>query len=132
MNATFRLGIARPAAGTWVFTGFHGLCTGPATNAGVTVIMQRIIGEVMGVDMFPHLVACPRGKRIELDHLVGIVPFHKPGIRTEGRLIAADTGDPGVVIGQELTLRNYLTDVATRIWVTLPQLIAVPKSLLRQ
>src|SRR5215216_7853450 len=110
MNATFRLSISCPSTGTRVLTGLHCLGARPATNAGVTIIMQRIVRQVILLDMFPDLITRPCRKRIELDHLIGIVPFDKFCVGAESRLVAADAGDPGIVVGKELSLRDDLPD----------------------
>src|SRR4030095_1355792 len=120
MNATFGLGISSPTAGTRILSGLNSLSACPATNAWVTVIMQRIIWKVVCLDMFPHLIACPCCERIKLDHLIGIIPFDKSGIGAEGGLVTADTGNPGIVVCKKLSLRNHFANVATSIGVTIP------------
>src|SRR5688500_19226095 len=82
--------------------------------------------------MCPYLIACPTCKWIQLDHLVGIVPFNERSIRTESCLVAADACDPCIVIGKELTLRNHFADMAAGIRVIRPQCISMPEGLLRQ
>ena len=120
MNSTFGFGIAGPAARTRVLPRFDGFRAGPAADAWITVIMQRVIGQVVRLDMLPYLVTRPLSQRIELDHLVGIIPFDKFCICPECRLVATDAGDPGVVVGEELPLRDHFTDLATGIRVAIP------------
>src|SRR6266508_802242 len=120
MNATFCLDVPSPATRTRVLSGFHCFCAGPTTNAWVPVIMQRIVRKIVCMYMLPHLITRPGGKRIELDHLVGIIPFDKPGVRAESCLVTADARDPGIVVGKKLPLRNHLADLAAGIGITLP------------
>jgi hypothetical protein len=61
--------------------------------------VQGIIGKIVSVNMLPHLIARPGGKRVELDHLVGVIPLNQPGVGAECRLVAAYAGDPGIVAG---------------------------------
>src|SRR6185369_13029181 len=94
MNATLGLDVACPATGTWILPGFDSLGAGPTADARIAIIMQRIVRQVIFLDVFPDLVIGPCRQRVELDHPVGIIPFDQAGICTESRLIAADPGDP--------------------------------------
>src|SRR5512133_3781000 len=82
--------------------------------------------------MFPDLVTRPGGERIEFDHFVSVVPFDKSRVGTESGLVAANGGDPGIVVGKKLSLRDHLADETTGVWVTLPQFVTMTKRLLRQ
>ena len=74
----------------------------------------------MGLDMSPYLIARPCSQWIELDHLIGIIPFDQTGVGTEGGLIPADACDPGVVVCKELSLRDHFADLAAGIRIALP------------
>src|SRR5215475_10323976 len=110
MNAAFGLGFACPATGTRVFSGLYGFGARPAADAGIAVIVEWVVWQVVGVDVFPDLIARPGGQRIEFDHLVGIIPFDESRVCAEGSLVAADAGDPGIVVGEKLSLGNHLAN----------------------
>ena len=79
----------------------------------------------MRLNMFPDLIVRPCGKRVELDHLIGIIPFHKPGVGAEGRLVTAQSDlltiihqvDPMYVIvsAPESFLLKRRRDVAAKV-----------------
>src|SRR5688500_20009361 len=73
MKATFCLGSSRPAAGTGILSCFYGIGAGPAPNAWIPVIMQRIVRKLVGMNMLPHLLACACRQSLQFDHLVCII-----------------------------------------------------------
>src|SRR5947209_2348722 len=56
-----------PAAGACVFPRLGGPGTRGAANAGVALVVQRVIRNVVGVDVVPHLLIHPVGEGIDLE-----------------------------------------------------------------
>ena len=120
MDSAFGFGFASPATGARVLPGFDRVCARPAADAGITVIVQGVIRQVIYLNVFPDLFACPRRQRIEFCHLVGVIPFDKGSVGAEGGLVAADAGDPGFITGKELPLWNHFAYLATGVRVAFP------------
>lgn len=132
MKAAFCLGGACPATRARVLPAFDGLGAGPAPDAGIAIVVQRVVWQIVRLDVFPDLIAGPGRKRVQLDHLIGVVPLDEPRVSTESRLVAADACDPGAIVGEELPLGNHLADLAAGIGIAFPQFVAVAKCLLWQ
>src|SRR5207245_7624652 len=65
-----------------------------ATDARIILVVQRIIGHVVGADIFPDLLPIPVRDRIELHQTKFRVPFQLSRSSTRGCLIAANTCNP--------------------------------------
>src|SRR5215204_2555027 len=55
-----------------------------------------MVGEIVLVDVTPHLAVAPFRERIELPDTAGLVPFDLLSVRPGGRLLASDAGYPGL------------------------------------
>src|SRR5687768_8281634 len=105
MDAALGLAKARPAAGALIGVGGHGLGARPASDALVAVVVELVVGQLVDVQIGPHVRLGPGGQRVDLDQAVGVVPFHDAGVGAVGGLVAADGGDPGVFEGQVFAQR---------------------------
>src|SRR5262249_24027971 len=112
--ALFLLG-ARPAAGAFVLALAHRGGAGPAPDARVAVVMQWIVGNLMGNDEGPHLFTRPRQERTDLHEAELGVPLHKPGAGPVLGLVAADGAEPALLSHPRPAQRPHLAVVAALI-----------------
>src|SRR5690242_5347218 len=61
VQSAFGLGFACPAASSFVFAIHHSARAGPATNARITLIVQRIVRNILLDDHAPDLFLGPIG-----------------------------------------------------------------------
>src|SRR5262245_17763151 len=87
---------ARPAARALVFLRFSGARAGPAADTGETLIMQRIVGNVLRHDQLPDVLFGPVGERADFRQAEFPVPADDRRSGPVGALIAADARHPGV------------------------------------
>ena len=52
--------------------------------------MQLIIGYLMGADIFPNHFFGPTVKRVDLNKVVTLIPFHQVGIEPVQGLVLTD------------------------------------------
>src|SRR2546428_6304565 len=98
-----------PAAGALVLAGDGGARAGFAADRGVPALVQRVIWEVVLVDVRPDLVLGPRGQRRDLcQALVLGVGRDDWSRRARRSLLAAQAGDPRVVTMQRSRQRPRL------------------------
>ena len=66
-----------------------------APNAGVVLLVERIVRDVIRINIRPNLLPGPRSQGIDFHQLKSLIPFYEPSIRSCGRLIASNARDPG-------------------------------------
>src|SRR5688572_4702538 len=66
-----------------------------ASDGSVTPVVEGMVGEIVFVQVAPHVPVAPIDQRIELPDPAWVVPFHVLRVRPGGRLLASDPGDPG-------------------------------------
>src|SRR6185312_13072275 len=86
-----------PAAGTLVLALADRGRARPATDARITLIVQRVVRDVVPEDEVPHVLARPRQERIDLHETELGVPLHDARRGAMGCLIATDGTDPCLV-----------------------------------
>src|SRR5437667_191458 len=86
--------------------------------------VERVVGDLVQLDVGPDVLPFPFGERVELDQLELRVPFDQLGVRARGRLLAADAGDPGFVAFQNPRQRLHLPLVAALVRLAFPELVA--------
>src|SRR4051812_42916581 len=96
MEPTLRLREAAPAAGALVFAQQHGPRAGPAADAGIALIVERVIRNLVLRDKAPHVLLGPVGERADFDEAEFLVPADDGRGGPIGALIAADRAGPGV------------------------------------
>src|SRR5690606_15944769 len=86
------------------------------TDARVSLIVQRVIGDSMLHDETPYLLPRPVGQRTDL-HLVADLEDRE--VRSDLRLLPAPTGDPTIQVRRGplewLDLRNMLVQLQIRL-----------------
>src|ERR1700682_1534089 len=83
-----------------------------ATDAGITAIVQRVVGNCVIANVGPDLVLAPIGQRIELAYRVRRVDLLDFDRATRHRLRAPLAGDPGASSGKRPSQRLGLADGA--------------------
>src|SRR6185312_9858956 len=101
-----------PAARTAAFAWLNRACARLAADAGILTIVQRIVRQLACADVLPDLLFGPIQDGTDLVEAVVGVPFHRLRLRTRGRLLMAQAGDPGLVAGDSPLERLYLADTA--------------------
>src|SRR6266487_1526369 len=97
VNATFELVRAGPAAGALLFVGRGRPGAGNASDRAVAGLVQRVVRNLVDLDVGPDGLLVPVGERMELPDAVALRPLQLRRRRPAGRLVAPDPGDPGVV-----------------------------------
>src|SRR6266542_2057767 len=113
VQAALLLDGAGPAAGALVAAGAHRLRAGPAANARVALVVQRVVRHVVLHYERPDLFLGPAQQRVDLHQVELRVPLHRAGHRPMDRLVAADRTDPGVEACHRPPQRQHLAVVAT-------------------
>src|SRR5512132_1939474 len=75
MQAAFGLREAGPATGAGIFSRLDGTGAVRASESRVPLIVQRIVRNVMQLDIGPDVLGRPTCQRIELDQFELRVPF---------------------------------------------------------
>src|SRR5579875_1606407 len=69
VDAAFFLSKVGPASGPFVLARLDGARTREATDAGETLIMERVVGNRVLEDVAPNLLARPVRQRVDLDQV---------------------------------------------------------------
>src|SRR5437763_11613726 len=88
-----RAGPASVAAGA-------GPGAGGAADRGISLVVQRVVGELVLVDVAPQVLLAPVGQRIHLPDSALLVTLELGRRRPRGGLLPANAGDPGVYVVQ--------------------------------
>src|ERR1700682_6383115 len=104
-----------PAARTNVLTRKDRARARRATDAGITAIVQRVVGNCVIANVGPDLVLAPIGQRIELAYRVRRVDLLDFDRATRHRLRAPLAGDPGASSGKRPSQRLGLADGAAAL-----------------
>ena len=102
-----------PATGAKIFPRPDRPGTGRTTDAHEAFIVERIIGNILLVDIGTHLLAIPVKERVIFEDPIGLIPLDDLMVATFGRMFGAQTGDPNLLSVQRTFQRFYLTDMAT-------------------
>src|SRR5205807_9677993 len=88
---------------------------GGASDGGETRVVQRVIGDVAVVDVFPNLLRGPGGQRRDLrDSAVLQIGRNDGGLSPSGDLGAAQSRHPCVVAGERALERPRLAHAAAQ------------------
>src|SRR5207247_6234116 len=97
MQGALGLREAGPATRAGIFTRLDGAGAVCASDGRVSLIVQRVVGNVMPLDMGPDILRRPACQGIELDQFELRVPVDDLRSRATGRLFATNAGDPGLI-----------------------------------
>src|SRR6188508_1970242 len=122
---------AGPAACPFLLVGRDGPGAGDAADRTISGLVQRVVGNLVHLDVGPDLLLVPVGERVELPDTVALRPLELRGLGAARRLIAPDARDPGVVGLEGGQQRLDLPDVTAAIGVALPEIRPLLAMLLR-
>ena len=101
-----------PPAGSNILTRRNGPRTRDATNARITFVVQRIVGNIELLQICPNVGQTPVKQGTEfLKAIVGI-ELRLSQIFPGRRLVAAQTGNPATLPAQGSPQRFHLADMA--------------------
>src|SRR5688572_20991115 len=90
VQPAFLLRRPRPPAGAFVGPLADGGRAGPAADARIALVVQRVVGDAVVEDETPHVALRPRQQRVDLHQGKLLVPLNDASDRPVPRLVAAD------------------------------------------
>src|SRR5690348_1881435 len=96
-----------------------------AADARIILVMQRVIGDVVGANVVPDLCRSPIRERIEFNESEFLIPMHFGRSSAHRRLLAANRRDPCVEAGELLAQRIDLAQVAATVGIAAPESVAM-------
>src|SRR5437763_3187106 len=108
-----RIRLPPPAAGPRRLVGRDRARARRAADRLVTLVVERVVGDLALAHVVPDLLLGPLGERVQLDHgAVIVVDLDLAAVRPRGPLVTAQARDPGVERVQVLRQRAHLAHVA--------------------
>src|SRR5712691_6361722 len=120
-----------PAARTLVLAFDYGTRARDAADARITDVVQRVVRNLVHLDVSLHTLRVPVDDRLDLPHAVALAPLDALRVGTRERLLAADAADPRVERFERALERLDLAHVAAAVRIALPQVRAFLRVLLR-
>src|SRR5207237_1581057 len=121
VNAAFELVGAGQPARSLALTRLHGPRARDAPDRRVPGVVQRVVRDLVDVDVGLDALRVPVDERLDLPDAVPLAPLDAARTGPGRRLLAADAGDPGVVAGERTLERLDLPDVAALVGFRLPE-----------
>src|SRR5438552_12814755 len=121
VNAALELLRAGPASRPLVLTRFDRTRARDATDGRIAHIVQRVVRNLVHVDVRLHALRVPVDDRLDLPDVVALAPLDALRVRARERLLAADAADPGVEGLERALERLDLANVAAAVRIALPQ-----------
>src|SRR5688500_17060391 len=115
MNSALGFHTPRPATGTGLFACRYRAGAVGAANTGIALIVQRIIRQIVGMDIGPKHFFGPGGEGGNLDIAMPPILADDGGLTACGGLVAADSGEPRIVIFEGAFQRRNFALVAAEI-----------------
>jgi hypothetical protein len=104
-----------PAAGTDIFPQFHCPGAGSAADAGITLLVEPIVRNIVFGDVVPYIVLAPIYQWIDFDDVAVIfVQFDPTDSRPRHRLLAPKSSHPSVEIFQSTVEWLHLPNAAAQ------------------
>src|SRR2546423_11518756 len=97
VNAALQLVGAGPAAGPLLLVGRRRPRAGDAPDRAVAALVQRVVRDLVDLDVGPDAFLVPVGERVELPDAVALRPLQLRRRRSARRLVSADAGDPALI-----------------------------------
>src|SRR6266536_3009823 len=121
MDPALELVRARPAAGAFFLVRRDRPRAGDAADRAVAGLVQRVVGNLVDLDVGPDALLVPVGERVELPDAVALRPLQLRRRHPARGLVAADPRDPGVERPERVEQRLDLADVAAAVGIRLPE-----------
>src|SRR5256885_14725184 len=131
MDAALELVRPGPPSCTLVLADEDGTRAGDAADRRIARVVQRVVGNLVHVDVRLDALRVPIHDGLDLPDAVALRPLDALCICASQRLLAADAGDPGVVRRERALERLDLADVTATVGVALPEVRALRDRLLR-
>src|SRR5688572_26115500 len=100
VDAAFELVAAGPAACALVLTRDDGTRAGNTADRRIARVMQRVVRNLVHVDVGLDALRVPVDDRLHLPDAVSLRPLDLLSVRARRRLLAPDAGDPRVITGE--------------------------------
>src|SRR5919199_4264031 len=100
VDAALKLLRAGPAARALVLAGADRPCAGDAADRRVAAVVQRVVRDLVDVDVGVDALGLPVDERLDLPDAVALRPLDLLRVRARRALLAADAGDPRVEVGE--------------------------------
>src|SRR5437762_650412 len=123
VQPAFGLATAAPPSRPLGLAGRGGPGARPATDARVTLVEQRVVGNAVLADVAPHVGPAPPGEREDFDDGVAVhlVVLDQLGGPTGVGLVLPHRADPGVVCDDGTLERLDLSNKAAAVGIGLVQ-----------
>src|SRR6476620_1229234 len=95
MDAAFELVRPGPPPGTFVLACENGSRAGDAADRRIARVVQRVVGNLVHVDVRLEALRVPVHDRLDLPDAVALRPLDALRVGPRQRLLAANAGDPG-------------------------------------
>jgi hypothetical protein len=89
-----------PAPRPEIFSLFYRACTGRTTDTYKTTVVQRVVRNIICIDVFAYLFCCPVKQWIVFDDLVNRIPFQLLSNPWRNRMLGPQTRYPHCISGQ--------------------------------
>src|SRR5437868_5083753 len=110
-----------PASRALVLVAAHRPRARDAADGRVARVVQRVVRDLVDVDVRVHALRVPVDERLDLPDVVALAELDALRVLAREALLAADAGDPRVEILQRALERLHLAHVAAAVGVRLPQ-----------
>jgi hypothetical protein len=114
MKPAFNFVGPRPASGSRIFPGTDRAGARLATDARILPVMQRIVRNLMIMNISPDLFGVPESQGIQLEQPKPLIPLHHLRMGTGGGLFTPDSGDPSLVVFQHFFQRLNFAELTVR------------------
>src|SRR5579864_4353984 len=121
MNPALDLVRVGPAPRALVLLAAHGPRARDAADGRVARVVQRVVRDLVHEDVRVDALRVPVDERLDLPDVVALAELDARRVLAREALLAANAGDPRVVVLQRALERLDLAHVAAAIGVRLPQ-----------
>src|SRR6266571_4223337 len=122
VDAALELVRAGPASRALVLTRADGTRARDAADRRIARVVQRVVGNLVHVDVRLHALRVPVDERLDLPDAEALRPLDLLGVRASRALLAPNPCDPRVVRLEGTLEWLDLADVAAAIRIALPQI----------
>src|SRR5919198_4077076 len=120
VDAALELVRPGPAPGPLVLAAGNGARARHAADRRVALVVQRVVRNLVHVDVGLDALGVPVDDGLHLPHPVALRPLELLRVRARQRLLTADAGDPRVIRLESALERLDLANVAAAIRLRLP------------
>src|SRR5690348_15439547 len=111
-----------PAPCALVLVAAHGPRARDAPDGRVTGVVQRVVRDLVHVDVRVDALCVPVDEGLDLPHVVALAELDPLRVLAREALLAADAGDPGVEVLERALERLHLAHVTAAVGIRLPEI----------